>query len=98
VQGFQPFTRAWPPLENAQQETVDKGDDDLRHAQYENAANDEGSKGKREILKLGPKRLKRAMTMRKAASHARTRKVSFLFTVPRCYKQLGLDRRSLTTP
>jgi hypothetical protein len=46
------------PLENAPQETVNKWDDDLRHAQYENAADDEGSKGKREILKLGPKRRK----------------------------------------
>jgi hypothetical protein len=47
-----------PPLENALQETVDKGDDALRHAQDKNAADDEGSKGKREILELGPKRLK----------------------------------------
>jgi hypothetical protein len=46
------------PLEDAQQETVNKGDDDLRHAQYKNAADDEGSKGKREILELGPQRLK----------------------------------------
>lgn len=55
-----PVATEWQhsPLENAPQETVNKWDDDLRHAQYENAADDEGSKGKREILKLGPNRLK----------------------------------------
>ena len=39
-------------LENALEQTVNQGDHDLRHGQHKNAADDEGSRGKREILKL----------------------------------------------